>query len=97
MLLKVHGWLCVARAHTAPGTGRSLDCDAETLLLSPATVAAETCFGSLVKSSVTVLPTPAAWRIAEDGLALVGASPFTDTTRSPTWLGLGLGFGFGFG
>ena len=82
---------CASRACTA----WTLDWDAETLELWPASVMAETACGSLVNSSFTTVPAPTPWRMVEDGLAVVGASPFTATTRSPTWLGLGLGLGLG--
>ena len=62
-----------------------MDWDAETLELWPASVMAETACGSLVNSSFTMVPVPMPWRMVEDGLAVVGASPFTATTRSPTW------------
>ena len=80
---------CASRACTA----WALDWDAETLELWPASVMAETACGSLVNSSFTTAPVPTPWRMVEDGLAVVGASPFTATTRSPTWLGLVLGLG----
>ena len=80
---------CVSRACTA----WALDWDAETLELWPASVMAETACGSLVNSSFTTVPGLMPWRMVEDGLAVVGASPFMATTRSPTWLGLGLVLG----
>jgi hypothetical protein len=58
---------------------------AETLELWAISVTAETAaLGSLVSSSVTMVPALVAWRMVEVDLAFVGASPFTVTTRSPT-------------
>ena len=49
--------------------------------------------GSLANSSFMRVPEAMPWRMAEDLRSVVGASPFTATTRSPTWLGLGLVLG----
>ena len=42
--------------------------------------------GSLVNSSCTRAPEAMPWRMAVDFRSVVGASPFTVMTRSPTWI-----------